>query len=321
MCNDFKVILKVENIDEESKNIFEQDFKELIVKIKNVLELEINTLDRVILTEDYKNELELLKEEGIDESFLTYTNNSLGVGIAKSIDFNGKDIVILSETFLSMYLNKDTIKSTFNILAHELAHIDDRNKKNKYIKDFFSEEYANYEDRAFYPLVKNSWNEFYANYKASSLLTPLNRNHANDTFFDALNNFDKNIFDKKWAYQNRLIPILEFLDSFRAHAYYLFNQASYLLGNIIGMNYTLDKYLDEMNSSIKDTIMEETLYTMEKIFNNLIQNYPNKWNGIKELENLKICLIDYYADIGVIFKEVEGQSSVDIKFSKYGHQV
>ena len=70
MCNDFKVILKVENIDEESKNIFEQDFKELIVKIKNVLELEINTLDRVILTEDYKNELELLKEEGIDESFL-----------------------------------------------------------------------------------------------------------------------------------------------------------------------------------------------------------------------------------------------------------
>ena len=55
MCNDFKVILKVENIDEESKNIFEQDFKELIVKIKNVLELEINTLDRVILTEDYKN--------------------------------------------------------------------------------------------------------------------------------------------------------------------------------------------------------------------------------------------------------------------------
>ena len=98
MCNDFKVILKVENIDEESKNIFEQDFKELIVKIKNVLELEINTLDRVILTEDYKNELELLKEEGIDESFLTYTNNSLGVGIGKSIDFNGKDIVILRKT-------------------------------------------------------------------------------------------------------------------------------------------------------------------------------------------------------------------------------
>jgi hypothetical protein len=56
----------------------------------------------------------------------------------------------------------------------------------------------------------------------------------------------------------------------------------------------------------KNTIMEETLYTMEKIFNNLIQNYPNKWNGIKELENLKICLIDYHADIGVIFKEVEG---------------
>ena len=320
MCNDFKVILKVENIDEESKNIFEQDFKELIVKIKNVLELEINTLDRVILTEDYKNELELLKEEGIDESFLTYTNNGLGVGIGKSIDFNGKDIVILSETFLSMYSNKDTNKSILNILAHELAHIDDRNKKNIHIKDFFTEEYSNYEDRAFYPLVKNSWNEFYANYKASSLLTPLNRNHANDTFFDALNNFDKNIFDKKWSYQNRYISLGEFLDSFRTHAYYLFNQASYLLGNIIGMNYTLDKYLDEMNYSIKNTIMEETLYTMEKNFNNLIQNYPNKWNGIKELENLKICLIDYYKDIGVIFKEVEGQSYVDVKFSKYGHQ-
>ena len=151
-------------------------------------------------------------------------------------------------------------------------------------------------------------------------MTPLNRNHANDTFFDALNNFDKNIFDKKWSYQNRYISLGEFLDSFRTHAYYLFNQASYLLGNIIGMNYTLDKYLDEMNCSIKNTIMEETLYTMEKIFNNLIQNYPNKWNGIKELENLKICLIDYYKDIGVIFKEVEGQSYVDVKFSKYGHQ-
>ena len=148
MCNDFKVILKVENIDEESKNIFEQDFKELIVKIKNVLELEINTLDRVILTEDYKNELELLKEEGIDESFLTYTNNSLGVGIGKSIDFNGKDIVILSETFLSMYSDKDTNKSILNILAHELAHIDDRSIKNIHIKDLSTDEYANYVDRA-----------------------------------------------------------------------------------------------------------------------------------------------------------------------------
>ncbi len=320
MCKDFKVTLKIENLDEESKNIFEQNFKELIVEIKNVLELEINTLDRVILTENYKNELELLKEEGIDESFLTYTDNSLGVGIGKSIDFNGKDIVILSETFLSMYSNKDTNKSIFNILAHELAHIDDRNKKNIHIKEFFIEEYANYEDRTFYPLVKNSWNEFYANYKASSLLTQLNINHCNDTFFGALNDFDKNIFDKKWSYQNGLIPLSEFLDSFRTHAYYLFNQASYLLGNIIGMNYTLDKYLDEMNYSIKNTIMEEILYAMERIFNNLIQNYPDKWNGTKELENLKICLIDYYKDIGVILKEVEGQSYVDVKFSKYGHQ-
>ncbi|MDD5373690.1 MAG: hypothetical protein PHO62_09740 [Sulfurimonas sp.] len=320
MCNDFKVILKIENLDEESKNLFEQNLKEIIVEIKNILELEINTLDRVILTENYKNELELLKEEGIDESLLTYTDNGLGIGIAKSIDINGKDIVILSETFLSMFSNKDTNKSIFNILAHELAHIDDRNKKNTYIKEFFIEEYANYEDKAFYPLAKNSWNEFYANYKASRLLTQLNINHCHDTFFDALNNFEKNIFDKKWSYQNRLISLSEFLDSFKTHAYYLFNQASYLLGNIIGMNYTLDKYLDEIDSSIKNTIMEETLYTMERIFNNLIQNYPDKWNGIKELENLKICLIDYYKDIGVVFKEVEGQSYVDVKFSKYGHQ-
>lgn len=320
MCKDFKVVLKIESLDKESKNIFEEGFKELILEIKNVLELEINTLDRVILTENYKNELELLHKEGITESVLTFTDNGLGVGIAKSIDFNGKDIVVFSEIFLSMYSNKDTNKSILNILAHELAHIDDRNKKNMYIKEFFVEEYANYEDGAFYPLVKNSWNEFYANYKASSLLTPLNIKHCNDTFFDALNNFDKNIFDKKWSYQNRRISLLEFLDSFKTHAYYLFNQASYLLGNIIGMNYTLDKYLDEMNYSIKNTIVEETLYAMEKIFNNLIQKYPDRWNGIKELENLKSCLIDYYKDIGVIFKEVEGQSYVEVKFSKYGHQ-
>jgi len=320
MYKDFKVVLKTKNLDEESKNIFEQNFKELIVEIKNLLELEINTLDKVILTENYKRELELLKDEGVDTSQLTYTNNGLGIGIAKSIDFNGKDIIILSETFLSMYSNKDTIKSILSILAHELAHIDDRNKKNIHIKDFFIEEYSNYENKVFYPLVKNSWNEFYANYKASSLLTPLNINHCNDTFFNALNNFDINIFDKKWSYQNNLIPLSDFLDSFRTHAYYLFNQASYLLGIIIGMNYTLDKYLNEMNYSIQNTIMEETLYTMEEIFNNLIQNYPEKWNGTKELKNLKICLMDYYKNIGVIFKEVEGQSYVDVKFSKYGYQ-
>ncbi|MFA5428816.1 MAG: hypothetical protein WC279_11500, partial [Sulfurimonas sp.] len=103
MCNDFKVILKIENLDKELKNVTEQNLKEIIVNIKNILELEVNTLDRVILTENYKKELELLKEEGIDESLLTYTDNGLGVGIAKSIDFNGKDIVVLSETFLYMY--------------------------------------------------------------------------------------------------------------------------------------------------------------------------------------------------------------------------
>lgn len=321
MCTDFKVILKIENLDEESKSIFGNNLKEIILEIANILELEINTLDRVIFTENYKNELELLKEEGIDESLLTYTDNGLGIGIAKSIDFYGKDIVILSETFLAMYSNEDTNKSTLNILAHELAHIDDRNKKNTYIKEFFIEEYANYEDKSFYPLAKNSWNEFYANYKASRLLTQLSLNQCHDTFFDALNNFDGNVFDKKWNYENRLITLVEFLDSFKTHAYYLFNQASYLLGNIIGINYTLDKYLDEMNSSIKGTIMEEILYAMERIFNNLIQNYPDKWNGTQELENLKICLIDYYKDIGVVFKEVDGQSYVDVKFSKYGHQL
>lgn len=320
MDNDFKIILRIESLDEELKSVIEENLKLLIVNIKNRLELEIHTLDRIILTENYRNEFELLKEEGIDESKLTYTDNGLGVGIAKSIDFNEKDIVVLSETFLSMYLNKDTNESILNILAHELAHIDDRNKKKTYIKEFFIEEYSSYDDNSFYPLVKNSWNEFYANYKASSLLTQLSINQCHDTFFDALNNFNKNIFDKKWSYQSGHIPLLEFLDSFRTHAYYLFNQASYLLGNIIGMNYTLDKYLDEMNSSIKSTIMEETLYTMEIIFNNLIQDYPDKWNGIKELENLKICLIHYYKDIGVVFKEVEGQSYVDVNFSKYGHQ-
>ena len=81
MFNDFKVILKIENSDDELKNIFEQNLKELIVEIKNILELEINTLDRIILTKNYKNELELLKEEGIDETLLTYTDNGLGVGI------------------------------------------------------------------------------------------------------------------------------------------------------------------------------------------------------------------------------------------------
>ena len=60
MFNDFKVILKIENSDDELKNIFEQNLKELIVEIKNILELEINTLDRIILTKNYKNELELL---------------------------------------------------------------------------------------------------------------------------------------------------------------------------------------------------------------------------------------------------------------------
>ncbi len=316
MSKDFKVILKVESLDEESKNAIDKKVKEIIIKIKNILELEINTLDRIILTENYKNELELLKEKGIDASLLTYTDNGLGVGVAKSIDFNGKDIVILSEIFLSMYLNKDINESILNILAHELSHIDDRNKKNTHIKEFFIEEYSNYEDEAFYPLVKNSWNEFYANYKSSSLLTQISISICHDNFFNALNNFDKNIFDKKWSYQNKLIPLSEFLDSFRTHAYYLVNQGSYLLGNIIGMNYTLDKYLEEMNSNIKNTIMEETLYTMERIFNNLIQNYPDKWNGIRELENLKICLIDYYEDIGVTFEE----DFVHIFFTKYGHQ-
>lgn len=320
MCNHFKVILKIENLDDKSKNDFEEGFKKLIINIKKSLELEIDTLDRVILTDNYKDELESLKKEGIDERLLTYTDNGLGLGIGKSIIFNEKYIVILSETFLHMYSNKDTNEAIFNILAHELAHIDDDIKKNIHIKDFFVKEYLNYEDKIYYPLVKNSWNEFYANYKASKLLTPLNINLAHTTFFDSLNNFDVNIFDKKRSYKNGLIPLSDFLDSFRTHAYYLFNQACYLLGNIIGMNYTVNRYLDEMDSNVKGTIMEETLYTMERIFNNLIQNYPNKWNGIKELENLKNCLINYYEDIGVVLKEIEGQDYVDIKFSKYDYQ-
>ena len=56
MFNDFKVILKIENSDDELKNIFEQNLKELIVEIKNILELEINTLDRIILTKNWSKQ-------------------------------------------------------------------------------------------------------------------------------------------------------------------------------------------------------------------------------------------------------------------------
>jgi len=62
--------------------------------------------------------------------------------------------------------------------------------------------------------------------------------------------------------------------------------------------------------------MENTLYSMEKIFRNLIQKYPNKWNGFEELDELKNCLINYYNNIGVVFKE----NRIDVEFSKYGHQ-
>ena len=37
MCTDFKVILKIENLDEESKNIFGQNLKEIIVRLLIIL--------------------------------------------------------------------------------------------------------------------------------------------------------------------------------------------------------------------------------------------------------------------------------------------
>ena len=317
MNDNFDVILKVSNITEEVRIILEESFKALIINIKNGLELETNTLDRVILTENYVNELQLLEKEGMDKNLLTYTDNGLGVGIGKCITFNEKDILILGETFLRLFFDDDKRQTANNILAHELSHIDDRNKKKEYIKDFFSDEYFNYEDKIYYPLIKSSWNEFYANYKSSVLLTQTNIEWSHDTFFRALNSFNDNIFVKKWNYQNGLISLEEFLDSFNQHAFYLFSQASYFLGNVLGMNYSLNKYLYDNKLNIKGTIMEETLYSMENIFSSLIKKYPNKWNGVHELENLKNCLIDYYKDIGVIFEK----DFTHVLFTKYGYQI
>ena len=186
------------------------------------LNLEINTLDKVIIAENYGKELEVLKEEGIDESLLTYTNNGIGIGIAKSITVDEKDIIIFSEKFLSMMKEKTLL----NIIAHELSHIDDRNKKKICMQDFFNEKYSNYQDRVYYPLVKASWAEFYANYKASSYLTERNINYTHTLFFDAINKFDENIFDKKWDYQNNIINLDEFMNSFKKYAYFLFKQAA-----------------------------------------------------------------------------------------------
>ena len=75
-------------------------------------------------------------------------------------------------------------------------------------------------------------------------------------------------------------------------------------------------YINENN---KVVTMHEATSDM-KCFEEFENRKPYSFDGVKELENLKICLIDYYKDIGVIFKEVEGQSYVDVKFSKYGHQ-
>ena len=36
MCNDFKVILKIENLDKELKNVTEQNLKEIIVNLNPI---------------------------------------------------------------------------------------------------------------------------------------------------------------------------------------------------------------------------------------------------------------------------------------------
>ena len=320
MKDDFKVTYNVKNMPEDKKKNVENLYKDIILSTKDDLALDLSNLHSVVLTDNYKEELKNLESIIKDKSKLTYTDNGLAIGIGKSISFNEngyeKEIVVLSETFLEMTKKEEYMLFGLNILAHELAHIDDRNKKKIYIKDFEEDSYSSYDDKVYYPLVKNSWNEFYANYKASPYLEKISLESSNKNFFDALNSFDKNVLDKKWEYQNGIISMEKFLESFRIHAYHLFNQASYLLGNIIGLNISTKNYLEKIEKNIENTIMENTLFEMEIIFKKLIDKYPKKWNGVCELEALKECLMNYYADIGIIFEE----EFCHIKFTKYGHQ-
>jgi len=303
------------------KNLIENTIKELIKMFK----LNVESLDRIVFTSQFDDELKYLKYFTKSKADISYTNNSTSTAIAKVvkvvINNETKFIIVGNETIPSYLQSSERNEQSFGIhlLHHELSHIHDYYNLCEFDKILLKYKFEP-RDRYYIDISHRIWSEFFANFNSFQTVTEDLFNMAITNFIDGLSIINDSILLNKLRYQKKIITLEEFDYILLRDTEFLYSSIAYLSGYIVAYK-DGNKNTNINFQGIEGHLFEEFAKEIPFILEEMLNKYPYEWSTIEVFDKLKENIFKFYKKIGIIIENTYYQgketSYMHVSFIEY----
>jgi hypothetical protein len=299
-------------------------------------ELDLRRMHRIIVAEDFAEELAELSAATASGEPITHTTEEYAVAVAKVVTLpSGEDyeivpvvsahyvLALLASAFSEEdageedadFLPSELFGMVLHGLHHELCHVHDQNKTIDAFGTLMLSPYYAGKDAYLYPLAEVCWSEYIADFMSTSTVDSLWLGLMTNNFGNAIERTKPHFDSEILAY--RLHGDLErVLDSFQRHGVFLAKSAAYILGYVDGLNTSLSELSADTYERLSNSYFESTWNEMHEALREMRQRYPNGWRDPSIYDSLATVLESYYAKMGLILSTTaEGQMYVDIPFT------
>lgn len=268
--------------------------------------LDLSHLERIVVSQYFEKELELLSLFRSERKPITYTKNDHAVAVAKAIvlvdeNMNFYHVLLLSETFINILFND--IKSALHLLHHELLHIHEFHLTDSAIPSYNRRQLTALENHYLSPVV-TAWDEYYANRMATPTITQKFIDMHIQTFLSYLTNTDTNVNEKRLMYQLGHIGLEDFYyNYFQTYVHGTYLAAAYVIGYCHGLDKTLEEFSPEIWNILCIHPFFDTYEEMRSILGKMLKEHPMEWTN-DTYNPLIDNILGFYKKLGVSLDKV-----------------
>jgi hypothetical protein len=295
-----KIIFKSDKVTKKQQ----KEIKTLISeKMKELSDLELSTLETIIITEDFAEDVKNTQKKYQMREF-GYTNRKDGVAVAKVIhtklNEELKQTIIINDYLIQGLFNPKLAQSSFHLLHHELCHV----HENYYQHIIFTPEGSDGENtnQLEHILLYNAqpvWSEYFAVRKSSGsisleLLEDLYFNYLGELIVSCRNRIKNEI--NKYRIHADTRRLFSFLQE---ETTILFKIAATSQGYLDGLDISDEHRISIMiDEHISETYFYNSWLEQWKSLNNLYNLFPN-WNDVYQLHDLGQSILECWSDLGI----------------------
>lgn len=318
-----KARINCSELSEDQKSELSGQVENLVSELRSKANLDICTLNEVIIPDDFDTELVAFQEShDMTERGRTHDGSGLAVGKAVKYRESGQIVqtVFLDKAiWLGMLVSKEKSDHdmAIHLLHHELAHVQDGQYQQELFGTEFPRPYQNDLPALSRNLARNTWGEYYAN-RTSGGTMPLEHSCGISALYETLEYVFAEVDSQIGSY--RFDGDIEVLWT---KGIELCWRLMYVIGSSLGYFHYLTSFFADEGEVIKDTEKKagESLGGLESVWiaagvalDSLYNAYPN-WTGVEDLDELSGVILKAFNAIG-LYPRHEGEGVyVDVPFS------